>query len=145
MIERIYNSTGYPYLTRYILFKSSYFNMYIHKFLSSDEDRALHDHPWNSFGLILWGSYMEHVPLDYEKWKKGDRTEKIIKRNFLNFVYRPAETIHRIELIDNKPVWTLFITTGKWREWGFWCPKGFTHNKVFLNDVGNKIGKGCDD
>jgi hypothetical protein len=125
------------------------FNMYLHNFLSSDEDRALHDHPWWNISIILYGTYFEHMPKNIENWKNGNR-EKIVKKRYPFIpVYRSAETIHRIELLKNpdgteKNVWTLFITGPKVRDWGFWCPFGFRHNNKFLDPSGLKTGPGCD-
>jgi len=126
------------------------FNIYLHQFMGSDEDRSLHDHPWWSLGIILWGSYLEHMPKDPDKWIiENDRTEIIKQRYPLVPVYRKPEAIHRIELLRNpngteKSVWTLFITGPKIREWGFWCPFGFRHNYDFLDRSKTRRGIGCD-
>jgi len=51
---------GLPYLKRwYIIPRNKYFNIYLHQFLRSDDDRALHDHPWFSLSHIIEGSYNE--------------------------------------------------------------------------------------
>ena len=40
---------GKNYLSRWhIIPRNRYFNIYLHKFVGSDDDRALHDHPWRS-------------------------------------------------------------------------------------------------
>jgi len=90
--------------------------VYIHRFVDSDPDRGLHDHPWTSaVSLILSGSYRE-VRLD-----ESNQTKKIVDReltawdlNRLN-----GEDFHRIVLLDKTPVWTLFAHTGKYKDWGF--------------------------
>lgn len=132
------------YLIRYRLIPNNKFmNIYLHKFMASDLDEALHDHPWASIGILLNGCYNEHVPQDYEKWLKGDRQTKIIKRYPFVPIYRKSTAIHRIELIDNQPIWTIFIT-GRWvRNWMFWCPQGPVPNEEFLTKDGNSVGKGC--
>jgi hypothetical protein len=36
-----------PYMLRWwIIPRNKFFNIYLHRFLRSDDDRALHDHPW---------------------------------------------------------------------------------------------------
>jgi hypothetical protein len=51
-----------PYLTRWhVLPRNKWFNIYLHRFLHGDDDRALHDHPWRSASLILEGRYTEHT------------------------------------------------------------------------------------
>lgn len=53
-----------PYLLRWwIIPRNRFFNIYLHKFMRSDDDRALHDHPWAwNLSLIIKGSYIEHMP-----------------------------------------------------------------------------------
>ncbi len=108
-------------------------NVYLHRFLRSDDDRALHDHPWNNISWILSGTYIEHIPYHSFTRFSGGRVE------------RKADMPHRIELIDG-PVTTLFFTGPVIREWGFHCPQGWRHWKEFVSmvDGGNTIGKGCE-
>ncbi|MEJ2214959.1 MAG: hypothetical protein P8Y20_13150, partial [Gammaproteobacteria bacterium] len=57
---RIINGNhGEPYLERYHLFRlPGGGGVYIHRFIDSDPDRGLHDHPWKAaVSLILSGSY----------------------------------------------------------------------------------------
>ena len=109
------------YLRRWWLIHPKSFwgvNVYLHNFVSSDDARALHDHPWWSLDMILRGSYTEIT-------EEGST----IHGSF-SPVYREANYKHRIELHDGE-VWTLFLTGPKVREWGFWCSKGFVHHKLF--------------
>ena len=51
-----------PYLKRwFILPRNRWFNIYLHHFHRSDDDQALHDHPWASVSILLKGSYIEHM------------------------------------------------------------------------------------
>jgi hypothetical protein len=51
-----------PYLTRWHLIpRNRWLNLYLHKFVHGDDERALHDHPWASASLILEGRYIEHT------------------------------------------------------------------------------------
>jgi hypothetical protein len=88
-------------------------NTYIHRFLRSDDDRALHDHPWGNVSVLVRGSYIEHTP------------DGSFVRNEGDVLYRRAAARHRVELIDGEPVWTLFMTGPKVRDWGFHCRHGF--------------------
>lgn len=111
-------------------------NIYLHKVTGSDDDRALHDHPWFNISIILAGSYNEVLK---------DRT---IKRARGDVVFRSAKTPHRLEVVGSSPVWSIFITGPKIREWGFHCPKGWVHWKKFtsFNETGDSsnIGRGCE-
>lgn len=92
-------------------------NVFLHRFFGSDEDRALHDHPWTSISLILQGRYLEHMP-----------GGKSVIRSAGDILIRAGEDAHRIELVDDPvthPTWTLFSTAGKSREWGFHCRDGW--------------------
>jgi hypothetical protein len=104
--------------------------IYLHKFLHSDDDRALHDHPWVNRSILLQGSYIEHTPDGSFLRKQG-------------FCYfRRSTARHRVELLtdeDGKPksVRALFITGPVVRSWGFWCPKGFVPWREFVDDADN--------
>lgn len=139
-----------PYLKRHWLIpRNRFFNVYVHEFCRSDDDRALHDHPWlfNASWLIE-GSYVEHtIPAG----GMNVRTE----RKAGDFKFRWGGAPHRVELDTevyegvigaSNPCWTVFITGPVVREWGFHCPdRGWVHWKKFtaVNDAG-AIGKGCD-
>lgn len=107
-------------------------NCYLHRVTGSDDDRALHDHPWPNVSFIIEGEYREHTPIGVFHRKPGD------------IVFRQADALHRLELVKG-PVWSLFITGKKVREWGFACPKGWVHWEVFTSESGNfsGVGRGC--
>ncbi len=141
-----------PYLLRWWLIpRNPVFNVYLHLFLRSDDDRALHDHPWLfNLSVLLWGEYAEHTS------RRG--VERVTRRQAGDFKLRVGRAPHRLELlpaedlteaqIDNPgplPCWTLFITGPRVREWGFDCPHGWIHWKKFTAaDDPGAIGKGCD-
>ena len=127
-----------PYLHRwYVLPRNPLLNVYVHKFLRDDDDRAAHDHPWASLSLCLWRGYWEEV---------GPRRETRRWVGPLSLTARPSWWAHRVELKDGKPAWTLFLTGPRVREWGFHCAKGWVHWKDFTKPgaVG-EVGRGCGD
>jgi hypothetical protein len=159
-----------PYLKRwFVLPRNRLFNVYLHLFVRSDDDRALHDHPWLfNASLLLRGTYIEHTI------KAGG----IRRRQFLGqgeCKVRFGAAPHRIQLLpivgasevlalhpyadpstgragvhvtDDRPCrscWTLFITGPVVRRWGFHCERaGWVHWEDFTADGGATIGKGCD-
>jgi len=129
-----------PYLLRWwLLPRNNFFNVYVHLFLRSDDDRALHDHPWANFSLILKGQYTEH------RIRAGGVHEKVLRRAGDWALRLSGRIAHRVELTDG-PCWTLFCTGPRYRDWGFHCPdQGWIHWKRFTaeNDAG-AVGKGCD-
>ena len=122
-----------PYMLRwFVVPRNAFANVYLHHILRSDDDRALHDHPWANTSLLIEGSYIEHTPKGQILRKAGD------------VVKRPADALHRLELIDDKPAVSLFMTGPKTREWGFECPQGWVHWQDFTGgDRGGQLGKGC--
>lgn len=135
-----------PYLLRwYIIPRNRFFNIYLHKIVRDDDDRALHDHPWWSLSIIIKGSLREH-----------DEAGAHIRRRFTVRLRNP-EYAHRLELLKSpsldtrkdivflpNPCWTFFITGPRIREWGFHCPKGWRHWRDFTDETGARIGKGCE-
>lgn len=122
---------GQRYMQRWhLLRKPGIRNLYLHKYLGSDDDRALHDHPWASWSILLWGSLVE-VTADGEKriWPWLPK-------------YRSAEYSHRLILTSRRAL-TLFYTGKKSREWGFHCPKGWVHWTEFTDEKGEQTGAGC--
>lgn len=126
---------GDGYLYRWWLIpRNPIFNIYLHKICADDDDRALHDHPWINISILLNGGYWEHL-----------RGGVAIRRCEGSVVFRMPSTAHRLEMINGLPVWSLFITGPRVREWGFLCPQGWRHWRDFVQP-GNpgQIGRGCD-
>jgi hypothetical protein len=122
-------SSGPVYMKRWWRIKrNAFFNIYYHHVLRSDEDRALHDHPWWNFSIVLEGGYYEHCIAD-----GGVHTKTWYPAGSVRF-RRSGTFAHRLELevaeIDDElnvtrelPVKTIFITGPVLRRWGFHHPK----------------------
>ena len=123
-----------PYLRRWwVIPRNRWFNIYLHQFLKSDDDRALHDHMYWNVSIILKGRYREHLPDGFV-----DRIAPAISG------FRRPEQAHRIEL-NHGPCWTLFITGPRVREWGFIWDHGWRHWTEFCAADPGQVGRGCDD
>lgn len=112
-----------PLLTRWHLVQTRWFGVYLHHLQASDEDRALHDHPWSFITVLLSSGYYEHtesprlgVPL--RTWRRR-----------FSVLWRPAEWQHRLELVQ--PCWTLVIRFRRRRDWGFITPSGWLHWRAY--------------
>lgn len=128
----VHNAFG-PYLNRWHLIpRNRWLNVYLHRFDGSDEDRALHDHPWASLSLMLKGALIEVTHND----------RKLIRAGALRL--RGPKFAHRLEHVGIT-TWTLFITGPRVRDWGFHCPNGWKHWRDFTDarDTG-KVGRGCE-
>ncbi len=138
-----------PYLLRwYIIPRNKFFNIYLHRILRSDDDRALHDHPWWNISFILDGGMLEVMPAKgFGSIPIGQRpkTNRYLKQG--NLVCRGAKSAHRLEVRDKSTCQTLFITGPRIRDWGFHCPQGWRHWKIFtsFDETGNstQVGRGC--
>lgn len=135
-----------PYLLRWWLIpRNPVLNIYVHQFLRSDDDRALHDHPylWNVSWLMA-GNYMEWIPSS-----AGSQVPLPMFRKSGDVVRRWGPAPHRIQLHraggEEIACWTLFITGPRVREWGFHCARGWIPWQQFTDarDAG-AIGKGCE-
>jgi hypothetical protein len=84
----------------------------VHHIVRPDEDRHLHDHPWNCRTIILNGWYVEE--------RAGG---KLFERNAGDTASITHNEFHRIRWVDpNVGAVTLFIT-GRYRgTWGFKVP-----------------------
>lgn len=126
-----------PYMLRWwVIPRNRFFNIYLHHFLRSDDDRALHDHPWVNCSYLLEGSYTEWTIA-----AGGVHKKRVARTGSIKF--RRARFAHRIELHDG-PCWSLFITGPVIREWGFHCPNGWRIWKQFVDARDNGgVGRGC--
>lgn len=126
-----------PYLKRWwVIPRNRFFNIYLHQFLKSDDDRALHDHPWINASILLKGEYTEHTIK-----RGGVNARKIYKTGAVKL--RRAVAAHRVELNAGE-CWSLFITGPRVREWGFHCPAGWRRWQEFVAENPGEVGKGCD-
>jgi hypothetical protein len=98
-----------PYMRRWVL-NFNTFSIRIHHWLSSDDDRCFHCHPWNFYTLVLKGRYIDLNENGEEQMKPG------------SFAYRKATHKHTVKVAEGG-CWTLILTGSQMRSWGFW-PKG---------------------
>lgn len=119
------------YLVRYIVLKSRFMCIYIHRFMRSDSSDP-HDHPWNFLTYIVSGGYEEHF-YDINQPVKGKKkylsfwTKKVNVRKPGSLAYRRATDIHRVVIprkytlaqIEQAPL-TACIMFNRIRHWGFW-------------------------
>jgi len=141
----VIGSESDPYLLRwYVIPRNPIFNIYVHRILTDDEDRALHDHPWFFFSYILSGGYYEVLPT------------KVVWRKPTSWYIRGMWTPHRLQLAKFPPdpatgiarsikALTIIFTGPVLRRWGFHCPNGWRYWKDFVavREGGNSTGAGC--
>lgn len=144
--------------TRWQRFVSRLPNVYLHCFFRGDDDRALHDHPWDWASYLIHGTYAEvtHEPLQVTGIRMHgadaavvdvEPRRLVVTRYFSAGSIRGhrAEFAHRLTLNVGARAWTLFFCGWRRREWGFHCPKGWVHWTDFTDPAtqGATVGKGC--
>ena len=113
----IQGESGDPYLERYHLFRlPGGGSVYIHRFVASDPDRGLHNHPWRwSLSLIMAGGY------DELRLQRASGGPQVVKRWYgpgaVNRI--GGDDYHRILLAQGTETWSLFAHGGKCKGWGF--------------------------
>ncbi len=100
----------------------------IHHICRADQDRDLHDHPWNARTFVLRGWYTEERPWsalsDCEALAADGAApgyaDRAIFRRVSGYTGRVLfGQYHRISEVPPNGVWTLFITGKKRGTWGF--------------------------
>jgi len=106
--------TYQKYLWRYYILKTSFCEIMIHRFFDGDIG-PLHDHPWDSFNIILRTGYIEETLNGKFRRKPG------------YIGGRTAKGFHKVHLIPNTngKVWTLFVTLKRKKTWGFLTKNGW--------------------
>lgn len=107
-----------PYMIRWRLFECPLFRIYLHKICKSDDDRHLHDHPFNFRSVILWNGYRE-------RYLCGT-----IECHPFMVLYRSATWLHQIVLRKDAngnelPAWTFVVAGRRLRQWGFQTDNGW--------------------
>ncbi len=106
---------GEPYLERYYLFGALGWHAYLHRFVDSDPDRGLHDHPWDrALSLVLTGGYDEIRSPDGDAARAQTRRLGPGRLNRLR-----GSDFHRVVLRAGRPAWTLFLHGPRVKGWGF--------------------------
>lgn len=124
---------GDDYLCRWwVIPRNEGCNIYLHHILHSDDDRALHDHPFDNTSMVLAGRYVETTP-------DGE-----FLRETGSIVTRAATDSHRLSILPGESAVSLFVTGPKIRDWGFHCPQGWRiwYDFVAPDDKG-AVGRGC--
>jgi len=125
LVKEIVSKVGAVHFRRYRLIRTPWFALYIHQILRSDMDSALHDHPFDFSSLILKGSYLEQsmYPSD---------TNTIYCNEFFpgDVVKHKGEELHKLTL-TSKSVWTLVLTSGNYRDWGYHTCRGWVNHRKF--------------
>lgn len=123
---RAYKSHLGDYMRRWI-FECWLGTVRLHHILRSDNDRYLHDHPWDFTSIILRGWYLEVTGVEAGtedtrafsgllEPKETDASGHPVR----SINRKKAEDAHRLILVPGTSVWTLVFTGPRRRRWGFY-------------------------
>lgn len=89
----------------------------IHRIKKSDDDRALHDHPWKFVTFILKGGYYEVRPFSAPGGPKGGTMTRWYGPG--SILVRKHTDFHRLIVHEGGEAWTMFCTGKYMHKWGF--------------------------
>lgn len=118
------------YLERFYVGEWGKWTCFLHRFLSSDPDRGVHDHPWDeSFSVLVNGDYTEELLPKFAQeeidlmrplrdrhliGETAQRVHRLVR--FFNRI--PGGKFHRV-LLNGGEVWSLFFHRTRCKAWGF--------------------------
>jgi hypothetical protein len=106
------NNADAPYVLRWVIADTPWFKLYIHKIARSEDLGIYHDHPWPFMSIMLENGYTEEIK------KPSGACERTVYKPGDVIFHKPG-TPHRLELINDKPCWTLFMCGPQVRKWKF--------------------------
>lgn len=117
--------SGAPYLVRWLV-EFKWFSVRIHHWVSSDDFRHFHDHPWWFLSFCLKGYYLDSSPKGIDVVYSG------------RLIFRRASHIHTV--LVPKGCWTIMLTGPQVRSWGFYVKGKFKKaNKYFFEQGHHQI------
>lgn len=93
----------------------------IHHIVREDNDRHMHDHPWNARTFILRGFYVEERLVEERLVRDGiplRLTKTFFRHAGCSAPLRFGE-YHTVKEVSSGGVWTLFVTSRYQGTWGF--------------------------
>ena len=93
--------------TRYVILKTPWFQVLVHRLWCPVWHEKSHDHPWWFVAFIFWGGYWEKAVGRPKTW-----------RGVGSLLFRRAEFAHNVTT-DGSVNWSIVITGPKRRDWKF--------------------------
>lgn len=140
---------GCEYLRRWVLNLGKLGSIRVHHWTGSDDDRALHDHPWWFVTIVLQGGYTDvsactvcggsgqfhpHLPMGCPPCKGTGRAYEHVRAPAIRF--RRALHAHTVK-VDCDGAWTLMLCGPVSRDWGFYTSEGWKRMRRYFKDHGH--------
>ena len=109
LLKEIKSKYGITHFKRWSMISTKWFSVYLHGIYKEDQDKYLHNHPWNILTIIIYGSYIEQLENDLVKI-----------RGIFNIGFHGRSSYHKIKKLLSKKVYSLAIVWGKHDDnWGY--------------------------
>jgi hypothetical protein len=115
-----------PYCYRWV-FNLGLFAVRLHKWVASDDTRAMHDHPYSFITIILKGYYVDVSEDKVELLSQGKI--RFRKAEYKHYVNMDGATI---------PCWSLVLSGPVVRGWGFWVNGKFLRREKYFKRFGHQ-------
>ncbi len=136
LVKEIKSKSGELHFKRWEILSTKWFNIYIHAIYKADEEEHLHDHPWDYTSIVLHGTFVEK--------QRANLIGEIAAYtyNHLHFgsiIKRKATTFHKILKLESDVIYTLFITSPKYRVWGYDVDNNWVDFETYRKNKNNEI------
>ena len=122
-IKEIISKDGVLHFRRWQVLGTPWFTINLHGIYHEDEERDLHNHPFDFISIVLFGSYTE-------KLNSGKTNE----RKIFNIAKRKSDVFHKIEKLHSKKIFTLNLMWNRKKEWGY-----LVDGKLIEHDLYRKL------
>jgi hypothetical protein len=137
---------GRPYLYRWHITDHKHMAVhgqwFFHVQVDDDDDRGLHDHPWDNTSVIISGGYDEQwnpTPWLYGTKEEVEHHAVIRSLRKGDMVHRVAGEAHRLVLPSYVPYTMTMFSTGPTKgPWGFYLPEGWRDHNELVKVENNK-------
>lgn len=119
----VYASLIGDYMRRWLV-RTPWGTLRLHRILRADDDRDLHDHPFDFTSLILRGGYTEVRVAGTDPDGDPEHVARTFRRG--DVVRRRAEDLHAIRTVFPGTL-TLVVSGTHRRKWGYQTTQGWTY------------------
>ncbi len=112
LIKEIKSKSGEVHFKRWRLLTTPWFDVNIHGIYKADQDKHLHNHPWNIWTMVLCGGY-------YESYIKDNFGTICNPRILFNIRKSNSKQYHKIDQMIGKKCITLAIMSKRKSDWGY--------------------------
>lgn len=120
-----------PQFDRFVIFRTPWFGVQLHKWYRPDSDRDLHNHPRWFATYILRGGYIEET-----RERPSERTWRLGSVHSVHLTDR-----HKVVHLLRVPTWTLVIVGPSRQRWGFFTRSGFVDADDYARHLDTKNGE----